>query len=80
MRPEIPYDRLHPNHNSLSREEKQKLETINEIKGVELDPTEKKDFEKIKDLLNDPIALDENHPGWDNLIPKEKLSFIDLQD
>ena len=29
--------------------------------------------------MNDPTALDENHPGWNNLIPQEKDKFKDLR-
>ena len=42
---------------------------------MNLDPEEEDAFDKIKANLDNPVAMDENHPGWNNLIPKEKSRF-----
>ena len=33
------------------------------------------DLDRLKDLMDNPLLLDENHPGWNNLLPKEKERF-----
>jgi len=40
---------------------------------------DQEEFQKIKVNMNNPIPIDENHPGWNNLIPKEKRRFKNLQ-
>ena len=25
--------------------------------------------------MENPMSIDENHPGWNNLVPKEKIRF-----
>lgn len=38
-------------------------------------PEEADEHDDLKKNMNEPIPLDENHPGWNNLIPKEKRRF-----
>lgn len=81
MRPYIPYDENHPGYDSLTNAQQRALLTLNEkvrAKVVLITP-EKEEFQLIKDLMNDPIPVDENHPGWKNLSQKEKRSFKNLK-
>ena len=77
MRPAVPYDKQHPGHDSLTPQEQDRLATFNKkiAAGVDLPDKDVAEHNKIKDALNNPVALDESHPGWNNLIPQEKRRF-----
>ena len=40
---------------------------------------DEKELCRIKDNMDNPIAIDENHPGWKNLVPKERRLFKRLR-
>lgn len=48
---------------------------MKEEADVEMTPEEEEEHANLKKNMNNPIPLDENHPGWNNLIPKEKRRF-----
>lgn len=77
MRPAFPFDRNHPGFESLTPVEQKKLLLCNkkEEAGVALTPEEEEAVAKIKENMENPITFDENHPGWNNLVPKEKIRF-----
>lgn len=81
MRPYVEYDKNHPGFESLPPQDQKKLAQFNKQQdaGVELAAPDQEEFQKIKDNMNNPIPIDENHPGWNNLIPKEKRRFKNLQ-
>ena len=47
--------------------------------GVGLIWKDEQELCRIKDNMDNPIPLDENHPGWKNLIPKERRLFKKLR-
>lgn len=77
MRPAFPYDRNHPGFENLTPVEQKKLLLCNkkEEAGVALTPEEEEAVGKIKENMENPMSIDENHPGWNNLVPKEKIRF-----
>lgn len=81
MRPAIPYDKLHPNFDQLTPADQRKLLDFNKRidAGDMLAPQEDAELQRIKDSMNEPIPLDENHPGWNNLIAPEKERFRELR-
>ena len=78
MRPAFPYDRNHPGFDNLTPAEQKKLLNCSKKvdAGVTITPEEEDSLEKIKENMDNPIPLDENHPGWNNLVPKEKSRFL----
>ena len=71
MRPAVPYDSNHPGHDSLTPQEQDRLAKLNKKieAGVDLPDKDLQEHDKLKENLNNPIAIDETHPGWNNLIP-----------
>ena len=78
MRPAVPYDKNHPGHDSLTPSEQKKLANLNLKKaGSEYLPLhDEKDLNKLHKMMDNPIPFDENHPGWNDLLPKEKRDFV----
>jgi len=81
MRPYIIYDRLHYGYDSLNPQEQKRLAALSKkiAAGVELSGPEEEELHRLKDCMNNPMPVDENHPGWNNLIPREKRRFKILQ-
>ena len=47
--------------------------------GVPLSEREKPELTQIKDIMDDPLPVDQDHPGWQNLTPSEQDQLNDLQ-
>ena len=81
MRAAIPYDRLHPGFDQLVRPDKKKLLDFNKRidAGQQLPPNDESELQNLKESMNNPTPIDENHPGWNNLIAPEKDRFKELR-
>ena len=73
MRPNIPYDKLHPNFSKLTPIEQNRLKVINNKlgSGLPLTVTEGPELHRMKDFLDDPTPFNEQHPHFSsNLNPR----------
>ena len=77
MRPHVPYDRVHPGFEALDPEEQVAVCSLNKKieDGKPLLAREKEELKRLHERMKHPVAIDEDHPGWDNLTPKEKTRF-----
>ena len=73
LRPDIPYDEHHPNHEHLGPDDKDKLADLNnKVQSDQpLSKQDQKELARVKDFMDDPEPVDENHSGWANLSPDE---------
>lgn len=80
LRPDVPYDKLHPNYKHLSPDTKAKLDGFNKklASGVPLSREDRPVHDKIKDVLDDPLPVDPAHPGCKDLTPDEADKLRDL--
>ena len=69
----IPIDENHPGWKNQSPKERRLFKKLRDKDDDdELNPQEEGVFEGLKDIVRNGSPVDENHPGWNNLIPKEK--------
>ena len=80
IRADVPYDEQHPNFDKLSPQQQEKLGELNEKlkSGTPLSESEKPELNEIKDFMDDPLPIDQDHPGWHNLSPMEQDQLQDL--
>ena len=69
----IAIDENHPGWKNLVPKERRLFKRLrSKDDDDELSQQEKVDFENLKDIIRNGTPVDENHPGWKTLIPKEK--------
>lgn len=68
----IPIDENHPGWRNLIPKQRRLFKQLQaKDDDDELSGPEMADLENLKDVIRNGCPVDESHPGWNNLIPKE---------
>ena len=78
----LPLDVTHPGLDNLIPRQQEDLKKIldKSKQGQPLEPDEKKHLQNLQNLMQNGRPLDQTHPGYDKLTPKEQNDFDKLVD